>query len=212
MPKRITYLEKRADLDRAAFRRHWTTTHADIARGLPGVCSYRQNHVQQVLVGPGIYRVDGIVELWFTDDQAAGAGYASDVANRLIEDEPRFLSGLTGAPVVAPAPPPATIGKVWVLACCDMQAEEATARDWVEATAAEVGAVYGQANLLVEDAELLVREALRSEPEIPQFAGAFGFEGLAAVQAAGPRIAELVAACEWLRRIQVLIADEVVIV
>ncbi|MCU1434153.1 MAG: hypothetical protein JWR71_878 [Pseudarthrobacter sp.] len=100
MPKRITYLEARTDKSREAFRTHWSTTHADIARGLPGVTAYRQNHVlpaagasaaasagEEPAEGQA-YCVDGIVELWFADEDVAGAGFASDVAARLIVDEP----------------------------------------------------------------------------------------------------------------------------
>ena len=85
---------------------------------LPGVTDYRQNHVLESApgLGAGLYRVDGIVELWFAADDVVHAGFDSDVADRLILDEQEFLSGLTGGPVTAGAPHAPWPFKLWVLA------------------------------------------------------------------------------------------------
>ncbi len=77
MVKRITYLTRRPDLTPAQFRGHWSTIHADIARDLPGVVAYRQNHVvhYEEDVDARLFDVDGIVELWFENGTAAEAGF-----------------------------------------------------------------------------------------------------------------------------------------
>lgn len=199
MPKRITYLEARPDKDREAFRTHWSTTHAEIARDLPGVTDYRQNHVLlpagasaagSAVAEPAeglAYRVDGIVELWFADGDVVGAGFASDVAARLIVDEPNFLSGLTGGPVTAGTPHAPWPFKLWVLARWDDGTEpgrEAVER-WAEQLSATYDGVLGWGvNVLVPGAELLVREALRREEPVPEVAVSVGFASLAAAQAA----------------------------
>src|SRR5699024_12424480 len=83
--------------------------HAEIAVDLPGAVGYRQNHAlprAAADIDPQQFRIDGIVELWFTSADVAQAGIGSAVTERLIEDEPRFLSGLSGAAVAAPGPAP----------------------------------------------------------------------------------------------------------
>lgn len=204
MPKRITYLEARPDRDREAFRTHWSTTHAEIARDLPGVTAYRQNHVLPPTGASAVeesaeglaYRVDGIVELWFADEKVVGAGFASDVAARLIVDEPNFLSGLTGGPVTAGTPHVPWPFKLWVLARWAAGAEPA--RDAVEHWAEQLAGTYDGAlgwgvNVLVPGAELLVRETLRREEEIPEVAVSIGFAGEAAAQAAAERLGQQLA-------------------
>lgn len=198
MPKRITYLEARRHKDLEAFRTHWSTTHAEIARDLPGVTAYRQNHVLPAAgktAAPAAaasaegqaYRVDGIVELWFADEDVMGAGFASDVAARLIRDEPNFLSGLTGGPVTAGTAQAPWPFKLWVLARWADGAEPAreAVENWADQLSASCdGALGWGVNVLVPGAELLVREALRREVAIPEVAVSIGFASQAAAQAA----------------------------
>ncbi|MDE8586067.1 EthD family reductase [Arthrobacter sp. NQ4] len=228
MPKRITYLEARGDRSREAFRSHWSTTHADIARGLPGVTAYRQNHVlEPALPGQagGRYRVDGIVELWFAADDVVGAGFRSDVADRLAVDEQHFLSGLTGGPVAADAAQAPWPWKLWVLARWHAGAEPAPAA--VERWARHLSGTNDDAlgwgmNVLVPGAELLVREALRHEEHIPEVAVSFGFADPAAARMAAEALGGHLSDAAWddpqadihniLTRIHVCVAEEIVII
>lgn len=219
LPKRITYLEKRDGMAREDFRTHWSTVHANIARELPGIAAYRQNHVAKAVTAPedGMpYRVDGIVELWFEDEGAARAGYGSEVADRLVLDEPRFLSGLSGGPVTAPGIPDPRPHKVWLLArwrdaeTADLPAIEA----WAAGLAAELaGAPDAAVNTLAPGAELLLRDALRHEEEIPEVAVVLGFDDGEAAAAAAARVGErLDGLRQILRRVHVYVAEELVIV
>lgn len=167
MQKRVTYLARRADLTRSQFGTHWRTTHADIARGFPGLVCYLQNHVlerRQVGDGFASFAVEGVVELWFEDAQAAGVGFGSDLADRLIEDELRFLSGLTGSAVVPGPPTPPWPFKVWLLGA----SRSATAVD-------AVGSAW---NELEPGAPVLERETLDRMAELPAVAQCWGFETL----------------------------------
>lgn len=189
MPKRITYLEKRDGLARKDFRTHWSTTHAEIARALPGVTDYRQNHLLESApgLGAGLYRVDGIVELWFAADDVVHAGFDSAVADRLMVDEQEFLSGLTGGPVTAGAPHAPWPFKLWVLARWrDGTDNDFDAVDrWAGPLSATFDGALGRAvNVLVPGADLLVRAALRREEHIPEVAISFGFADEAAARAA----------------------------
>ncbi|MDB5876117.1 MAG: hypothetical protein JWQ07_5559 [Ramlibacter sp.] len=219
MPKRITYLEARVDKGQEAFRSHWSTTHADIARELPGVTAYRQNHVLQSVLEPlagGAYRVDGIVELWFADENVVQAGFESDVASRLIVDEQNFLSGLTGGPVTAAAPHPPWPYKLWVLARWSQRAEPDP--DAVDRWAGQLcktvdGALGWGVNVLVPEAELLVREALRREEQIPEVAVSIGFADQARARAAVDGLGQgLDSVQDVLTRVHACVAEEIVII
>lgn len=55
---------KRKDgLSREAFSRHWRKVHAPLARRIPGLHRYVQNHTPSVLSRSQAY--DGATELWF---------------------------------------------------------------------------------------------------------------------------------------------------
>lgn len=179
MFKRITYLEKHSELSLDQFFAHWATTHADIARELPGVTCYLQNHVHShsptVEAGES-FRIDGIVELWFDSPEVGGASHDSAVAERLIDDELRFLSGLTGGPVEGGEPQEHRPFKVWVLGLGSLQSDLSEAAAWLDSTAEGMpGEIGRECNRLAENPQLLLRDSLRHEPRIPDVALALGF-------------------------------------
>ena len=219
MPKRITYLEKRDGMPEADFRDYWSTRHADIARELPGVTAYRQNHVRHPASEPlsgKRYSIDGVVELWFTDEEAAAAGFASDVADRLILDEPNFLSGLSGGPVAAGGLYGPWPHKLWLFARWrdGVEADPDAVETWASNLAAELDGAMGAAtNLLIPGAPLLRREALRFEENLPEVAVAVGFPDRASAEAALVHVvARLERIADLLARTQVSLTEEVVIV
>ena len=210
MPKRITYLSKRDDLTREQFRAHWATPHAAIAVDLPGVVSYRQNHV--VSEGASRYDIDGIVELWFASDDVVRGGLDSDVADRLIEDEQRFLSGIVGGAVLSGAPTPHWPYKVWVLARTSASGAGDFISAWANDTATSVGALGHAVNVADDDGPRLVRERLRVNPEPPRVSVCFGFEELAAATDACDDIAHASRDLDGLIDVGVLLAEELVII
>ncbi|WP_336715463.1 EthD domain-containing protein [Arthrobacter sp. USHLN218] len=219
MPKRITYLDKRDRLSREDFRLHWSTTHAEIARDLPGVTAYRQNHVVPLPVLPAsddAYPVDGIVELWFDDEDVVQAAFDSDIADRLAADELRFLSGLTGGAVSPAQPYEVWPHKLWLLARWSGGTDSGpeAVDGWAERLAETcAGALGVSVNYLRADAELLTRKALRSDPHLPQIAVALGFASATTAAAAAARIAEgLDPLPGVLDRVHGYLAEEVVII
>jgi uncharacterized protein (TIGR02118 family) len=219
MPKRITYLEKRDRMPREDFRLHWSTTHAEIARDLPGVTAYRQNHVLPVSVlpaGDDAYPVDGIVELWFDDEDVVQAAFDSDVADRLAADELRFLRGLTGGAVSATQPYEVWPHKLWLLARWRNGTDTGleAVDGWAEQLAGRCpGALGVSVNYLRADAELLTRKSLRSDPRLPQIAVALGFDSKTTAAAAAACIAESLDPLRGvLDRIHGYLAEEVVII
>jgi uncharacterized protein (TIGR02118 family) len=172
VPKRITLLRRRRDLDPERFSRHWSTVHAEIAKDLPGVERYLQNH----LAAGSDDELDGVVELWFADEDAAAAGFGSEVADRLKSDELNFLEGLTGCAYLADGPHEAWPHKVWVFAEFTGLTDRATA---LEAIAERFSAVRGirghRIDEIDEASPRLVREALRVIPVLPRIAVSAGF-------------------------------------
>lgn len=98
MIKRMTMLAARRDRSHEEFSRYWRGKHADIARRLPQLGGYVQNHLGKRIDGiaddPG-FRVDGVPELWFADEDAKTVAFQSDVAKMLPLDEPNFIDGIT---------------------------------------------------------------------------------------------------------------------
>ncbi|MBV0911062.1 EthD domain-containing protein [Anianabacter salinae] len=96
--RRITLIEKRADMTDKAFHAHWSGPHAEIARDLPGLVWYVQNHVQNVLWPQGQeVRHLGIAEIAFRDPKDIFHridGWAR--VDELRKDEGRFLSARYG--------------------------------------------------------------------------------------------------------------------
>lgn len=101
MIKRITLLRRKDGLSDQDFRKHWAEPHAEIAKGFQGLVRYNQNRVDEICwqTGDIAFDMHGIVELWFTSQDAVARNAASDTTRALIEDEPKFLSGLTALSV-----------------------------------------------------------------------------------------------------------------
>lgn len=98
MSKRITLLKRNNAMSATDFRQHWAGPHAEIARHLPGLVRYNQNHVLRSSVSERDteWPVHGFVELWFRDAEAIAEAASSETTRKLIVDEPRFLAALTG--------------------------------------------------------------------------------------------------------------------
>lgn len=99
MMKRMTLLAKKEGLSTSDFRSYWAGPHAALALGMNGISKYTHNRVDKVLWttdDPPSFSIDGIVELFFRDEEAMREAQASTVGRRHIPaDEPNFLKGWT---------------------------------------------------------------------------------------------------------------------
>ena len=105
MYKRMVLLARNADYDPAKFRRHWSTSHADIIRTIISSypeahrIRYTQNRVDEILWRQPLssegFDVDGIVELHLTAKTPPKEAFSSGAVAMMLEDEFRFLRGLT---------------------------------------------------------------------------------------------------------------------
>lgn len=211
VPKRITYLRKRDDQDAGQFRAHWSGPHARIAVRLPGVLAYRQNHVIETW-STGGQHVDGIVELWFIDDDSAAAGYGSDVADQLVVDEQRFLSGLVGTPMIGDPPPDHYTVKVWILLQNAGHTADAEVHEW----ARELSHIVQARGCAVDEREsagkLLVRQKLNAVMSVPDTAIALRFAGKDDAAMHRDTILDAVSTRFRPSKSDVLLAEEVVII
>jgi uncharacterized protein (TIGR02118 family) len=89
MLKFIVVLYRRPGLTRAEFRRHLVEVHAPLAKSLPGLKKYLQNHVcdDPKRKFPGW---DAIVELYFENWEAMEAAWASPQGAASDADLPAF--------------------------------------------------------------------------------------------------------------------------
>lgn len=208
--KRITYLEKRSDLSRSQFSQHWSTDHAEIALDLPGLACYLQNHIISTrdLNEATDWTVDGIVELWFQEQDVVSAASDSDVAARLAVDEQRFLSGLSGGPVSSEPPHHAWPYKVWLLA---RLAESTQSVEKIIESGLHLPGLRGT-NINTEAAgPRLVRSELRTMQRPPQMAIAWGFDAENDAEAAVQTLTYSLLRSGVLEQGQLCLAEEKVI-
>ena len=81
---------KRKDgLSRADFSHHWRKMHAPLAKRIPGMRRYTQNHSPSVVSQGPAY--DGVVEIWMDSEEALEAGFNSkEYREGAYADEPNF--------------------------------------------------------------------------------------------------------------------------
>ncbi len=94
---RMGLLRRRPDISRDAFRRHWREVHGPLAKRMPGLVAYHQNHIvddRQLGVdhARGSWDIDGISELWFDSAEAMEAAIASEAYRPVREDSSAFLA------------------------------------------------------------------------------------------------------------------------
>lgn len=99
MQVRMGLLNKKDDWSSERFRTYWREHHAQLARQLPGLAGYHQNHVTDsvqrgITYKRGTESVDGISQLWFGDGATMDAAFARELGRRLVADEDHFIGRL----------------------------------------------------------------------------------------------------------------------
>lgn len=95
---RCALFNRRADVSPVAFRRHWLDVHAPLAARLPGLGSYRQNHIVERLhedPKSPLQSIDGIAQLSFPSVAAMEVSDASPEYAACKLDIPKFQGGIT---------------------------------------------------------------------------------------------------------------------
>jgi len=95
---RCALFNRRAGIDEAQFRRHWIEVHGPLAARLPGLGSYRQNHIlERLYEAPAspVQAIDGIAQLSFDSVAAMEVSDASPEYAACKLDIPKFQGGIT---------------------------------------------------------------------------------------------------------------------
>jgi len=142
MQMRMGLLNKKADWTSERFRAHWREHHAALARQLPGLRSYVQNHVTDrmqrgFVFSRGPEELDGFSQLAFEDIEAMRAALSTPIGPRLVKDEQHFIGRLRIVTVdqhtVVPPPPDGTaLKRMSLLRRRPDVTPEAFAREWRE--------------------------------------------------------------------------------
>jgi hypothetical protein len=101
-------LTRKPDSSHEDFVRHWSTTHADLGRQVPGSEGYRQLHLDPELtaragdaLGFGGPDFDGVALAYYSSRDAVLAILANaEVTETLLEDERRFIDHSRAAMVI----------------------------------------------------------------------------------------------------------------
>src|SRR4029450_7553643 len=91
MIKRISFIRRKQGMSEDEFFEHWTGTHADIVRQMPGVRGLRFGRVRSW--NPEEARWDGVGELWFDSVEAALAAFATERFASMLTEGRRKVRG-----------------------------------------------------------------------------------------------------------------------
>ena len=81
--------KRKGGLSLAEFSRHWREVHAPLAKQMPGLRGYVQNHSASVVSRSQAY--DGVVEIWMESEAALTAAFQSkEYRAGAYADEPNF--------------------------------------------------------------------------------------------------------------------------
>lgn len=95
---RSALISRREGLGESEFREHWIHIHGGLASHLPGVGTYRQNHIAERIheaAGVPVQAIDGISQLAFDSIAAMEISDASPEYARVKADIPLFQGGIT---------------------------------------------------------------------------------------------------------------------
>jgi uncharacterized protein (TIGR02118 family) len=92
--KAVILLSRRDDMTHEQFRTWWLEEHAPLAAQLPGVRRIVFNAVAADMADDVANNgVDGVSELWFDDEAAFAAAYATDLGKQVAADSMAHVRG-----------------------------------------------------------------------------------------------------------------------
>jgi uncharacterized protein (TIGR02118 family) len=168
--KRITFITSKPGLSHKDYDAHWSGPHAAIAKDLPGLVWYVQNHVIR-RIGPPQGRfgdVQGIAEIAFRDSEKLRGtieGWAR--VDELRQDERVFLGDKATYVTRVPPDPPA-IGQRRIIAVIYPSADGADAES-AGSVAAAVDAISALVPCHVEEVEAAPPVQSGPEDAHPQY-------------------------------------------
>jgi uncharacterized protein (TIGR02118 family) len=89
--KMIFGAKRRPGMSREDFGRYWTTTHASIAKRVPGIERYVINLAPDLSGSGREQAYDGFAEVWFESEQAMRESARSPEIRAVLDDEPNLF-------------------------------------------------------------------------------------------------------------------------
>lgn len=89
--KLIFGAKRRPGMSREDFGRYWTTTHAAIARRVPGIARYVINLAPDLSGSGREQAYDGFAEVWFESEAAMRESARSAQVRLVLDDEPNLF-------------------------------------------------------------------------------------------------------------------------
>ena len=95
---RTGLIKNRDGVGEEAFADHWLNVHGPLARQVPGMTAYSQNHIVErypPIETPELHRVDGLSQLYFPDVPTMAEAMETPEQRACVEDIKGFLSEVT---------------------------------------------------------------------------------------------------------------------
>ena len=95
---RTGLIKNRDGVGEEAFADHWLNVHGPLARQVPGMTAYSQNHIVErypPIETPELHRVDGLSQLYFPDVPTMAKAMETPEQRACVEDIKGFLSEVT---------------------------------------------------------------------------------------------------------------------
>lgn len=191
---RCALFSRRADVTRAQFKSHWLDVHGPLAARLPGLGTYRQNHIRERLYeapGSPLQAIDGIAQLSFPSIAAMEVSDASPQYAACKLDIPKFHGGITILVIEADElmPGSATPAKLMWVSTCRADATPGGLRErWLAAhrdAACELpGARRFVENFVVDRAHPVAAGVPSGDPSGAEAVGELWFDDAASARAA----------------------------
>jgi uncharacterized protein (TIGR02118 family) len=129
---------RKPGLDEAAFRHHWQFVHGPLAAKLPGLGTYRQNHIVKRLFEADdspVQTIDGISQLSFESVAHMVRSDASAEYSLCKQDIPKFQGGITilvlSSDEIFSKGPKGGVKLLWVSTARSMPLDEGARRRWI---------------------------------------------------------------------------------
>lgn len=194
---RCGLFNRRPGLSDEQFRHHWTTVHGALAKKLPGLGSYRQNHIVERLYEAAdspVQAIDGISQLSFPSVAHMVASDASPEYAACKEDIPKFQGGITilvieADEVMAGQDDGAAPAKLlWVSTRRDGRASAGLRQDWLQANRDAARDIPGARrfvqNFVTDRAHAVKTAALSGDPDGAEAVSELWFDDVAQLKAA----------------------------
>jgi len=139
---RCGLFNRRSGLTHEQFRNHWINVHGPLAKHLPGLGTYRQNHILERIheaADSPVQAIDGISQLSFSSVAHMVTSDASPEYAACKEDIPKFQGGITILVIEAdemmpgPGAQAAPAKLLWVSTRRDGHDSEGLRQRWLEA-------------------------------------------------------------------------------